>query len=161
MVSEPESDPGRLSPEGIEALRLQLLGNGAMVPVLEALDLCVLIFSTGGQLVHANAAALKTLDQVGVHSAMGLRLEELLPNVGPGATGGADANNAEAIQLMRRAMQGTPCSGPVVLHLEQSAQFFVGKFEVKAVPVRFEQQELHLLLLRQVSLVKARKHASP
>jgi hypothetical protein len=156
---EPPPFSSRLSPVEMDALRSRIMVGGALTAVLEAIEEALFIFSASGQLVHANAHALKTVDQVGVQGAVGLRLSEFFgcptDEVAPDAcVTGSPCRNCEAIRSMLGALHGRPVEKPVALYLEQIAGSFLGKFEVKAAPIDVDGIRLHLLILRARSLVK-------
>jgi hypothetical protein len=113
-----------------------------------------MLFSNSGQLVHANAEALQTLDQVGVQGAVGLMLHELL------GCGGTDVRasgcvtmtrcpNCDSIRMLLSVMDGNPIDSAVALQIEQSSGAFTGKFHVKSAPVDVDGIRMRLLILRQ------------
>lgn len=161
---EPPPFSFRLTPVEMDALRAKIMVGGALTAVLEAIEEALFIFSASGQLVHANAHALKTVDQVGVQGAVGLRLSEFfgcpVDEIAPAGCGTASpCRNCEAIRTMLGALEGAAVEKPVALHLEQIAGSFLGKFEVKAAPIDVDGIRLHLLILRQRSLVKRNDRA--
>lgn len=155
----PPPAPARLSPAEADELRSWLLGNGAVAAVLEALEDAAFIFTASGQLLHANAEALKTVDLVGVSGAVGLRLNEMFGCAAERVTAaGCDTpiacHNCLPTRQIIAALDGTPVDGTVSLLLEQSAQFYTGKFHVRASALRIDGLDLRLLILRQKSLQK-------
>jgi hypothetical protein len=149
----------RMTPAEVDALRAKLIGNGVLVAVLEAIDEAVFLFLENGQLLHANAEALKTVDHVGIQSAAGITLSELLgctfDQVSAAGCGtSTPCRNCEAIRTLLGAFEGKIPGKPVALLLEQSAQSYLGKFRVKASSLSVDGLRLHLLILQQTSLVK-------
>jgi hypothetical protein len=146
------STAGRQTATEILAQRQMFLGNGAVTAVLEALPEPVFVFNGLRQLLHANAPALRIVDQVGIDGAIGLRLGELLGcdhTVGSleGCGGAAACANCVAISAMLQTTEGRTTEGSCELHLEKDGKVRAERFYARASPLHVPGQNLILLVL--------------
>lgn len=142
--------------------RLRSTGSGAVAAILEAVPDAALVLAPTGELIHANAHALRLLDQVGIEGAIGLDVGALLgcERVEGGWAPGPAGDNGEFLAALEAARaQQEATAFEATLSVEQGGLLFTGHFRVRVAPVPCDGLRCSLVLLAGVGPLRRRRHA--